>query len=223
MNDMSSVIMPKSDQLNADSLLGRSLTITITEVSIRPGTEQPVSIHFADDGGKPYKPCKSMARVMVHCWDSDANKYVGRSMTLYCDPKVRWGGMEVGGIRISHMSHIDRPMTMALTESKSKRAIFTVHPLVAKASSTKPPTPKEIADGLVMRFNRTVDMDAHNELLTDELVGKQIPWLKEKQPALYTAVDAAVQASVLRHTGAEDAGAANEAETAPGEEGTLDL
>jgi hypothetical protein len=28
-------------------------------------------------------------------------------MTLYCDPEVQFGGMKVGGIRISHMSDID--------------------------------------------------------------------------------------------------------------------
>lgn len=219
MNDMLSVIEPKSDQLNADSLLGGPITVTITAVSIRPGTEQPVSIHYDGDNGKPYKPCKSMMRVMVHCWDSDANKYVGRGMRLYCDPKVRWGGMEIGGIRISHMSHIDRPMTMALTESKSKRAIFTVQPLTAeKPTGRKAPTPQEVADTLVMQINRAVDMTAHNELLTDETVAKQIAWLKDKQPKLYATVDAAVQASVLRHTGVDDAGAANEVDDAKVEE-----
>src|ERR1700743_808918 len=114
MNDMRAVIIPKSDQINADDLLSGSMTITVTEVSIRPGTEQPVSIHFVGDEGKPYKPCKSMARGMVHCWGRDANKYAGRSMTLYCDPKVMWGGMAVGGIRISHMTDIAGAQTMAL-------------------------------------------------------------------------------------------------------------
>ena len=118
MNDMRPVIVPKSDQINADSLLGGPITITITEITIRPGTEQPVSIHYEGDDGKPYKPCKSMARVMVQCWGDDANEYIGRSMTLYCDPKVLWGGMAVGGIRISHMSHLNSPMTMALTATK---------------------------------------------------------------------------------------------------------
>src|ERR1700678_2310927 len=104
MNSMSSVIQAKSDQLNGDDLICGPLTITITKVECRPGTEQPVSIFYDGDGGKPYKCCKSMARVMVHCWGDDANKYVGRSLTLYCDPEVKWGGMAVGGIRISHMS-----------------------------------------------------------------------------------------------------------------------
>jgi hypothetical protein len=106
MNDMRAVIEPKSDQMNADDLLSGPKTITITKVDIRPGTEQPVSMWYEGDGGKPFKPCKSMARVMVHCWGPDASQYIGRSMTLYCDPKVLWGGMAVGGIRISHMTDI---------------------------------------------------------------------------------------------------------------------
>ena len=130
MNDMSAVIVPKSDQINADSLLSGPITITITSVEIRPGTEQPVSIHFTGDNDKPYKPCKSMARVMVTCWGPDASLYVGRSMTLFCDPKILWGGMAVGGIRISHMSHIDSTRTMALTATKGNKKPFTVQPLV---------------------------------------------------------------------------------------------
>jgi hypothetical protein len=129
MSDMRAVIVPKSDQLNADDLLTGPITITVREVSIRPGTEQPVSIFYDGDNGKPYKCCKSMARVMVHCWGADANQYVGRSMTLYCDPKVKWGGMAVGGIRISHMSHLRDTVTMALTETKGSKKPFIVQPL----------------------------------------------------------------------------------------------
>lgn len=130
MNDMRKVIEPRSDQMNADDLLAGPVTITIRDVSIRPGTEQPVSIHFDGDNGKPWKPCKSMCRVLVAAWGPDAKAYVGRSATLYCDPKVKWAGLEVGGIRISHLSHIDREMMMALTATKGKRAPYMVKPLV---------------------------------------------------------------------------------------------
>ncbi len=129
MSDMTAVITPKSDQKNADDLLSGPITIKITEVKIRPGTEQPISIHFEGDEGKPYKACKSMCRVMVAAWGPDSHAYVGRSMTLYRDPLVKWAGMEVGGIRISHMSDIGSPMTMALTATKGSRKPFTVKPL----------------------------------------------------------------------------------------------
>src|SRR3990167_803919 len=126
MDDMSKVIVPKSDQINADSLLSGPITITITKVSIKAGTEQPVTISYEGDDGKPWRPCKSMARCLVAAWGPDSAKYIGRSLTLYCDPKVKWGGMEVGGIRISHMSDIDESMTMALTATKGNKRPFTV-------------------------------------------------------------------------------------------------
>ena len=136
MDDMRQTIIPKSDQLNADDLIGRELTIKITGVDIKGGQEQPVSIHFEGDNGKPYKACKSMCRVMVAAWGPDSKKYVGRSMTLYRDPKVKWGGMEVGGIRISHMSDIADDMTMALTVTRANKKPFTVQPLKRIENST---------------------------------------------------------------------------------------
>lgn len=133
--DMLKTIEPKTDQLNADSLVGGPRTITITGVSGHDSAEQPVSIHYEGEDGRPFKPCKSMRRVMVAVWGSDASKYIGRSMTLYCDPEVQFGGMKVGGIRISHMSHIDKAQTMALTATRSKRKPFTVEPLVTEPNA----------------------------------------------------------------------------------------
>ena len=83
-------------------------------------------MHYENDEGKPYKPCKSMRRVMVNAWGDDGSQYIGRSMTLYRDPKVSFGGMAVGGIRISHLSHIQHDVTMALTSTRSKRLPYTV-------------------------------------------------------------------------------------------------
>ena len=134
MNDMKQTIIPKSDQLNADDLISGPRTITITGVSIKGGQEQPVAISFDGDDGKPYKACKSMCRVMVMAWGADSKKYIGRSMTLYRDPSVKWGGMEVGGIRISHMSDIDSTLTMALTATRSSRKPFTVKPIDQRAA-----------------------------------------------------------------------------------------
>jgi hypothetical protein len=141
MNDMSAAIVPKSDQLNSDDLIAGPRTIRITDVRITAGTEQPVSIYFDGDNGKPWKSCKSMSRVLVAAWGPDAKKYVGRSVTLYREPSVKWAGMEVGGIRISHMSDIERPITMALTATKGSRKPYTVN--VLADVSIRPPTVAE--------------------------------------------------------------------------------
>ncbi len=190
MNDMSSVITPKSDQLNSDSLLAGPRTITISRVEIRPGTEQPISIFYTNDEGRPYKCCKSMARVMVHIWGPDSAQYVGKSMTLYCDPKVKWGGMAVGGIRISHMSHINAPVTMALTETKGNKKPFTVQPLVIAPTVDKV---AEGADAMIARVNES-DADALAAMVTDETVIKQRAWMADKRPELAQKVADAIAA-----------------------------
>lgn len=139
MNDMNAVIVPRSDQLNADSLMGGDLVIKITAVRVAPGQEQPVSMEF-EGSNLVYRPCKSMARVMVAAWGPDSSAYVGRSLQLYRDPSVKWGGMDVGGIRIRAMSHMpnDRPMTMALTATKGSRKPYTVQPLQAGDAPKRP-------------------------------------------------------------------------------------
>lgn len=148
MTDLRATIIPKSDQLNADDLIAGAKTIKITKVSLAAG-DQPVAINYEGDGGKPYLPCKSMRRVLVNVWGSDGSEYVGRSLTLYRDEKVVFGGLAVGGIRISHMSHIDKDVTMALTATRASRKPFTVKPLVVsqdqKAGVKKEPaTPDQL-------------------------------------------------------------------------------
>lgn len=138
MIDLTKTTAPKSDQLNADDLIGGPITITVTSVRILGEADQPVGINFEGDNGKPYKPGKSMRRILVHVWGGDGEKYVGRSMRLYCDPNVMFGGAKVGGIRISHMSHIDRDVTVALTTTRAQRKPFTVKPL----KTEKAPPPK---------------------------------------------------------------------------------
>jgi hypothetical protein len=164
MNDMTQVIIPKSDQISADDLIAGPMTITITGIDIRPGTEQPVSVMFEDDNGRPWKPCKSMSRVLVAAWGPDAKAYVGRAVTLYRDPTVKWGGMEVGGIRISHMSDLDRAVTLALTATKGSRKPFVVKPLAAAKPAKKPKTLTE----LLAEFERDL-MAASDAVAADEI------------------------------------------------------
>lgn len=66
-------------------------------------------------------------------------------MTLYRDPTVTWAGMQVGGIRISHMSHIKEPVKLALASSNKKRVIHTIKPL---ADAPEPKQDIDISDVL---------------------------------------------------------------------------
>ena len=130
--DLSQSIEPKSDQQNFDDYLSGPKVVTVVEV--KNGTpDQPVEVHLAEFPGRPFKPSKSMRRVLVAVWGPEAAAYAGRSLQLYGDPTVKFGGQEVGGIRISHMSHIDAPKTVSLTVSRGKRAPVTIEPLVTAA------------------------------------------------------------------------------------------
>jgi len=149
--DISTTIAPKSDQLNADDLISGPATVTITGVS-SGDADQPVNIATAEFGdARPFKPCKSMRRVLVAAWGPEASMYVGRRMTLYREAAVKFGGQEVGGIRISHLSHIDKRLTLALTMTRGKRAPFSVEPL-----PDEPAQPERISDDTAADFARDI-------------------------------------------------------------------
>lgn len=133
ISDLSFAIAPKSDQLNADDLIGGPLTVEIIGVKIG-SEEQPVSIDISG-GNQPYKPCKSMLRVMVAAWGKDGGKWVGQSLTLFCEPSVRFAGVEVGGIRIKAMTGIEGDQSYMLTVTRSKRKLFRVSELKISASA----------------------------------------------------------------------------------------
>lgn len=143
-SNLSDTIIPKSDQLNAEQLYGGPITITITDVRRGTSDDQPVSVSYRNDGGRPYKPCKSMRKVMIFAWGDDGRAWVGKSMTLYNDPEVKFGGIKVGGIRISHMSHIDRDIQIALTTTKGKKSSF----LIQRLSAAKAPAAFDLAEEL---------------------------------------------------------------------------
>lgn len=130
--DLSKTIIPKSDQLNADDLISGARIIKIRDIKAGSDESQPVYIYFYGDNNKPYKPCKSMRRVLVQLWGSDGLKYIGRRLTLYREETVKWAGIEAGGIRISHASHIAEATRVLVTVARNKRVpiIIDVLPMV---------------------------------------------------------------------------------------------
>lgn len=140
--DLTETIAVNSDQLNADDLMGSPRTFTITDVS-RGSDEQPSFIHLAELPGKTYRPSKTMRRVLVAAWGGKGSGYIGRRITLYRDPDVRFGKDKVGGIKISHMSGIGKPLSLMLTESRGKKAAYRVDPLPDTAPE---PTAEQVAE-----------------------------------------------------------------------------
>jgi hypothetical protein len=125
------LIVAKSDQLNADDLISGPITVQLTSISVKRG-EQPVTIGISG-GHQPWKPCKTTLRVLVFAWGDDYPNWVGRSITLYLDPEVKWGGVKVGGIRIAAMSHIPKRIELSLAETKGKKVTHRIE--VLKATS----------------------------------------------------------------------------------------
>jgi hypothetical protein len=122
-------IEPKSDQINYDDVATRAITDTV--VGLASGSaEQPVIVRL--EKHRDYKPCKSMRRVLIAAWGDKGKDWIGRQLRLVGDPTVVFGGVQVGGVRISHLGGIEKPLTIKLTTTRSKRADYVVKPLVEK-------------------------------------------------------------------------------------------
>lgn len=202
MSDMTPVIAAKSDQLNADDLIGGPRTITITRVDVRDTKDQPVSVFYEGDDGKPWKPCKSMSRVLAAAWGTDSKLYPGRSLTLFREPTVKWGGIEVGGIRISHMSHIPEPLLMAITITKGSKKPYRVEPLQAGQGDDGA---QDLADDLIRRAEALKgDAAALEALAAREAIIKRREWLANASPALAAKVNAAFVATIPADTATPD-------------------
>lgn len=135
VTNLRDTILAKSDQLNADDIIGTGITITVTAVKRGDSAEQPVVIHYQGDNGRPYKPCKTMRRVLIAGWGENGAAWIGRSMTLYNEPSVKFGGVAVGGIRISHMTDIGNGLRLTPNASKGKKQEVIIQPLKAQAPS----------------------------------------------------------------------------------------
>lgn len=126
VHDLRTTIIPKSDQLNSEQLLSGPMIITVTEVRAGGGEEQPVSVFHDTIPDRPYKPCKTMRKVLILAWGADGTKWVGKSMELYNDPTVKFGGEQVGGIRISRMTDIEKDIKVSLTATKGRKALHEI-------------------------------------------------------------------------------------------------
>lgn len=125
---LAKALEPKSDQLNADDLITGPITVRIRKVEVKGDGDQRILVFYDGDNNKPWKPGKSMGRVLRQAWGAPQN-WIGKWLTLYRDPKVKWAGKEEGGIRISHMSDIKEKQTYMLTVTKGNRQPFNVLPL----------------------------------------------------------------------------------------------
>jgi len=137
---------PRSDQLNADDLVGSPVTVTVAGVK-EGSAEQKYDIKL--EGEKRYwRPPLTVLRILIAAWGDESKDWVGKQATLYRDKSVTFGKDQVGGIRVSHVSGIDRPLTLAVTVSRGRRKPVTVQPLKEPQPASQvpqQPTPEQIA------------------------------------------------------------------------------
>lgn len=121
ISDLSSTIIAKSDQLNADDLIGGEKVITISGVSLNNLVEAPIVLHYDGDDGRPFKPCLTVRRILLAAWGKNGNDWIGKQARLYCDPAVVYAGKEVGGIRVSALSDMQKPLSVKLSVTRGKK------------------------------------------------------------------------------------------------------
>lgn len=214
--DLAETIIPRSDQINSEDLLTGPRTITITAVK-RGTDEQPVDIVTAEFGpARPYKPSKTMRRVLVAAWGTDAQAYVGRRLVIYRDPEITFGKDKVGGIRISAMSDISARLSVALTVTRGRRAPFIVEPLpsagitVADAADFE----RRIADASTIQALDAIGRDLKARDLGSHRGHLQSAW-KDRRAAVTSSVSSPQK---------EDAGKAEAAaDVAPAEPPPADV
>ena len=145
--DITDALAPKSDQLDAVELVNpRTFTI---DTGSRLGTREGATVAEIRFVGFPrwWRPSKGMLDVLAKCWGTDGKAWVGRSVTLYNDPEVTFGKDKVGGIRISHLSHIDGPVTVMIRGrgQGARKIAWPVKPLTV-AAPPPPPAAMSLED-----------------------------------------------------------------------------
>jgi hypothetical protein len=121
-------IEKKTDQLNYEDFLG-GITRVVTVAGVKAGTkEQQYDIAIEDDQ-RVWRPAVTVLKLLVAAWGDDASAWIGRRAELYGDPTITFGRDKVGGIRVSRLSHLDKPLSVNLTETRGKRKTHTVDPL----------------------------------------------------------------------------------------------
>lgn len=125
-------IQKKTDQLNYEDFLG-GVTRMVTVAGVKVGTkEQQYDIAIEGDQ-RVWRPAVTVLKLLVDAWQDETVEWIGRRAVLYGDPEVKFAQVKVGGIRVSHLSHIDGTRQVMLTETRAKRALHTVHELTAEA------------------------------------------------------------------------------------------
>lgn len=121
---------PRSDQWNADDFVQGPRTFTIA--GVKPGAAEQKYDIVLEGSDRVWRPPLTVLRLLLAAWGDEATSWVGRRATLYRDGSVRFGPNELGGIRVSHLSHIDKPLRESLADKRGSRKVYTVQPMTER-------------------------------------------------------------------------------------------
>lgn len=114
----------KSDQIDADDMIG-NITMDVTIEAVKRGTsEQPIQLVLKETE-KFYRPNKTFRRALIGCFGDEPANWVGQRLRLARDPNVMWGGVKVGGVIVSHAS-IEAPMVFMLQAKRGKKSAVSI-------------------------------------------------------------------------------------------------
>src|SRR5699024_5455058 len=93
-----------------------------------------------------WRPPLTVLRLLMAAWGDEADVWKGRQVTLYRDASVKFGPDDVGGIRVSHMSHLpgNKPFSATVTVKRGRRAPIKVQPLTEAAPTPAGPTVEQV-------------------------------------------------------------------------------
>jgi len=140
MVDVTKYTYSKGNQLNADDIVSAPITVQVAAVEETNDAQQPLAIRYDGDNGKPFLPCLTMRKLIAALWGAESDDWVGKSLTLYRDPSIKFGPDTPGGVRISHMSGIEKTVSVQLLEKRGKRRQYTIVPLEVKPPAPTPTT-----------------------------------------------------------------------------------
>ena len=129
MLDVTELAAPKTDQLNADHLIPGPLQGVIVSVRKTRANDKDCIEVGLSSFRLPWRPCKTMVRLLMDVWGPDAEAWIGRGVKLYRDAEVRFGTDTVGGIRIGGLSHVRGSFTAKVKTSKQNQKPYQIEKL----------------------------------------------------------------------------------------------
>lgn len=140
----------KKEALPAPKMI-RIVAVTSTDLENDKGAmEQKVTVKYkAADGEGEIVWCKTNAALTAAALGTrDYEQWIGKVITIFHDPSVRFGGKNVGGVRVFGAPTMTKPLTVEIKMPRRKKPdIYKLVPTgktAPKAADPEPEMPGEI-------------------------------------------------------------------------------